>query len=74
MSVQPAPDAVLELLACTCPKQCTTEECACLKNGLKCTDMFKLETCDNLPPSDDSVDPTEGILDEDDDNDDNVDI
>ena len=74
MRVQPVPDAVLELLACTCPKECTTEECVCLKNGLKCTDMCKLKTCDNQPPSDDSVDPTADLLDEDDDDDDDEDI
>ena len=66
MHVQPAPDAVLELLACSSPKECTMEDCVCLKNGLKCTDMCKLKTCDNHPPSDDSVDPMAYLMDEDD--------
>ena len=74
MRVQPALDAVLELLACTCPNVCTTENCVCLKNGLKCTDMCKLKTCDNQPPGDDSVDPTADLLDEDNDDDDDEDI
>ena len=72
MCVQPAPDAILQLLTCKCPKQCTTEECMCLKNGLKCTDMCKLILCDNQPPSDDSMDSTADLLDEEDDEDDDV--
>ena len=42
-------------------------ECVCLKNGLKYTDMNKVRTCDNQPLSNDSVDPTADLLDEDDD-------
>ena len=53
MDVQPAPDAVLELLACSCPKECTKEGCVCLINGLRCTDMCKLKNCANQPSSDD---------------------
>ena len=70
MTVQPAPDAVLELLACTCPKRCTIEDCVCLQNGLKCTDMCKVKDCDNQPPSDDTVDVAASLLDEADDDDD----
>ena len=68
MDVQPAPDAVLELLACSCPKQCTTEDCVCLMNGLKCTAMCKLQTCDSQPPIDDMADTAATIADENDDN------
>ena len=53
MHVQLAPDAVLELLACSCPKEYTIESCACLINNLKCTAMCKLKTCANQPLSDD---------------------
>ncbi|KAL8572154.1 hypothetical protein ACOMHN_057829 [Nucella lapillus] len=73
MNVQPAPDAVLELLACSCRKECTTEVCVCLMNGLKCTDMCKLQTCDNQPPIDDTADTAATLADENDDNDDDED-
>ena len=53
MHVQPVPDAVLELLACSCPKECTIESCVCLINNLKCTDMCKLKTFANQLLSDD---------------------
>ena len=53
MHVQLAPDAVLELLACSCPKECIIESCACLINNLKCTDMCKLKTFANQLLSDD---------------------
>ncbi|KAL8594843.1 hypothetical protein ACOMHN_016084 [Nucella lapillus] len=73
MNVQPAPDAVLELLACSCRKECTTEVCVCLMNGLKCTDMCKLQTCDNQPPIDDTADTAATLADENDDDDDDED-
>ncbi|KAL8624540.1 hypothetical protein ACOMHN_005841 [Nucella lapillus] len=73
MNVQPAPDAVLELLACSCRKECATEVCVCLMNGLKCTDMCKLQTCDNQPPIDDTADTAATLSDENDDDDDDED-
>lgn len=47
MEGQPAPDAVLDLLACSCTKKCTLPKCVCMTNGLKCTDMCRLADCDN---------------------------
>ena len=47
MDGQPAPTAVLDLLACNCKRKCTLPKCECLANGLKCTEMCKLTTCDN---------------------------
>jgi hypothetical protein len=55
MDCLPAPEAVLELMACTCSTSCTSN-CPCVNNGLKCTDMCKLHTCTNYvvtPPADD---------------------
>ena len=49
MSGSPAPDAVLQLLTCKCTRSCKLSECTCLTNGLKCTDMSKLQTCSNQP-------------------------
>ena len=47
MHGSPAPDAVLELLACKCVRSCKLPQCTCLSNGLKCTDMCRLQTCSN---------------------------
>jgi hypothetical protein len=47
MDGQPAPEAVLDLLACHCPKKCVKPKCECMANGLKCTDMCRLPDCDN---------------------------
>ncbi|KAG0722039.1 hypothetical protein GWK47_045206 [Chionoecetes opilio] len=47
MRSAPAPEVVLELLACKCSRVCKLPDCACLVNGLTCTDMCKLQTCTN---------------------------
>ena len=47
MDGQPAPEAVLDLLACNCKRKCSLPKCACLSNGLKCTDMCRLPDCEN---------------------------
>lgn len=49
----PAPDSVLELLSCSCSKVCVASSCICLINSLKCTDMCKIQTCDNYEQSND---------------------
>jgi hypothetical protein len=47
MDGQPAPDAILEFLSCTCSKDCLPQNCVCIRNGLLCTDMCKLSNCSN---------------------------
>ena len=47
MDSQPAPQAILDLLACNCTKKCELPKCECMVNGLKCTDMCRLPDCDN---------------------------
>ena len=47
MDGQPAPEAVLNLLACKCPRKCVLPNCEFLKNGLKYTDMCRLRDCEN---------------------------
>lgn len=47
MDGQPVPEAVLDLLSCKCSKACVIPRCVCMANGLKCTDMCKLQDCDN---------------------------
>ena len=49
----PAPDAVLQLLSCKCSRGCKLSECQCMSNGLKCTNMCKLQTCANQPQDED---------------------
>lgn len=43
----PAPQAVLDLLACNCTKSCKLPKCICLANGMKCTDMCSHLDCNN---------------------------
>ena len=38
-SVQPAPQAIIELVRCDCKTQCTTNRCQCRREGLPCTDL-----------------------------------
>lgn len=34
MDGQPAPQAILDLLACNCPRKCELPKCECMANGL----------------------------------------
>ena len=43
----PAPDAVLELLACKRVRSCELPKCTCMSNGLACTEMCKLQSWNN---------------------------
>jgi len=47
MDGQPAPAAILDLLACNCARKCELAKCTCMANGLKCTDMCRLQDCEN---------------------------
>ena len=47
MDGQPAPEAILDLLACNCTRKCELPRCTCMANGLKCTDMCRLQDCEN---------------------------
>jgi hypothetical protein len=47
MDGQPAPQAVLDLLACNCKTNCSLPKCVRLTNGLKCTEMCRLPDCEN---------------------------
>ena len=37
-TVKPAPEEVVRLMFCTCPRECVVETCPCIGNGLICTD------------------------------------
>ena len=55
MEGQPVPDALLDLLSYKCSKKCALPRCVCLANGIKCTDMCKLQDCENLISSSDDI-------------------
>ena len=61
MNGLPALKAVLSLLSCDCKRRFVEGKCSCMVNGIKCTDMCSLKTCDNQPH--------EGVVDEKDDQD-----
>ena len=50
---QPAPQAVLEV--CQCSRSRKLPSCSCIFNGLKCTNMNRLQDCTNRPDDDDDV-------------------
>ena len=57
--------AVLELLSCQRKRRCQLPNCTCLSNGLQCTDLCRLQDCENR-----HEDPTEAITKTDDEDDD----
>jgi hypothetical protein len=57
MAGRPAPEAVLDLLSCSCARKCDLQNCQCLKNGLRCTDMCRLQTCGNQQVDDEEKSP-----------------
>ena len=67
MEGQPAPEAVLDLLACNCTKKCSFPLCMCLTNGLRCTDMCKLTECEKQATCVESSDEDEDDMENDDD-------
>ena len=54
-SVKPAPEEILQLMFCTCPRKCLPDSCPCVDNGLLCTDACTKQDCENYdyPDSDD---------------------
>ena len=56
MDEQPAPQAVLDWLACNCTRKFSLHRCVCLPNGLKYTDMCRLQDCENQASSFESDD------------------
>ena len=55
MRCAPAPDVVLELLACKCVRSCSMPSCTRLSSGLTCTDMCRLQNCSNQHVQDDEA-------------------
>ena len=44
--VATAPDAIVQFLASKCSRSCNEQTCPCIPNGLCCTELCKLQTCD----------------------------
>ena len=59
MDGKPAPDAVLDLLSCVCKRKCVPNDCICITNGMKCTDMCKLPNCENRIDEDENYEEEE---------------
>ena len=59
MGDQPAPQAVLEVLSCQCSRSCKLPSCSCIVNGLKCTDMCRLQDCTNKPEDDNDAEDSD---------------
>ena len=64
MEGQPAPDTVLNLLACNCSTKCSLPRCVCVANGIRCTDMCRLKDCENRITSDDVESSDEEVVDD----------
>ena len=61
--LKPAPQAVMELVKCSCSKSnCSTSKCSCKGKGLTCTAVCLCQDCEN-------EDPGNVIIDDDNDND-----
>jgi hypothetical protein len=69
MSQKPAPDSLLEFMACGCKKPgCLNRVCTCVAHGLKCTDLCDCNTCVNtLPDEEEDEDETDMLQHSDDD-------
>ena len=55
-SVNPAPEEVLQLMFCTCPRKCVQGKCNCIDNGLRCTDACVKQDCENFLLSEEDLD------------------
>ena len=50
MTLEPASDSILQLISCVCKRNCSTQQCTCLKRGVKCFAICKvceINTCQN---------------------------
>ena len=68
LTLPPAPEIVLSLTACNCPRVCAKDKCTCIAVGLPCTPACKLQNCGNIPNDDsDPVQNGDSDLDSDED-------
>ena len=62
MDGQPAPQAILDLLACNCKGKRSLPKCVCISSGLKYTDMCTLPDCENQVPVESDDEKNQVIL------------
>ena len=65
MEKKPAPEAVLELLACKCKRSWNSQSCPCVANGLKCIDICALSNCENQVEAEDEMEVGSSDVDDD---------
>ena len=65
MEKKPAPEAVLELLACKCKRSWNSQSCPRVANGLKCTDICALSNCENQVEAEDEMEVGSSDVDDD---------
>ena len=60
-TLKPAPDALLEFMACNCKKtKCASKKCRCYKANLNCKDLCGCnDDCDNYSEANDDSDQSE---------------
>ena len=51
-TVLPAPEEVLQLMYCSCPRKCLQGSCPCTHNLLLCTEAWANQNCDHFPSED----------------------
>ena len=51
-TVNPAPDEVLDMMFCSCPRKCISGSCPCIDNSLSCTHACTKQLCENFPDLD----------------------
>ena len=65
-----APESIMELLACNFSKTCSLPKYTCVINGMKCSDLCRLSTCENQPNDEEDENPADIRVDDDTDTDD----
>ena len=60
--MKPAPDEVLQLMFCTCPRKCIPDGCPCVDNSLQCMDACVKQDCGNYLCFSDDIDSIEYVI------------
>lgn len=57
-TLEPAPEAILKLVFCSCKGSCSTSQCTCMKSGVKCSPLCKVcegGACLNMETEEDAA-------------------
>ena len=47
ITLPPSPESIIELTVSGCQTSCIANICKCLRNDLKCSEMYKCQSCEN---------------------------